>query len=331
MKNREPSKYLNKLETLNRRLILNHPNRSWVEEEYKRQKAGFKGEQELDYYLSFLPKKDSITLPNIRLQQKDSDYFFQLDSVALTTKCILTFDSKHLSGEITFNAATKQLSRINVDGLTEIFKNPIEQAYQHRFQLNKHFDKDYPDIPIFSFAIFTHPKSVLKTASQNEKLPNNMMRADCLPKILIELMNSNKKNIMDKKTLNQIAKYLVENDVPYNPDVLEKFNICKEHIIKGVHCPVCFHISMARKNSGRWFCPQCKYENVNAHIYTINDFIYLFGEYATNKQLREFLCLPSRIASYRSIKRANVKQYGTKKGTYYHLTLQHPNPTQTQH
>jgi hypothetical protein len=67
LKKREVPLQLLKLEALKRRLPYKHPKRSLVEENLARSKAGFKGEQSIEYPLSFLSNGENYILHDIRL------------------------------------------------------------------------------------------------------------------------------------------------------------------------------------------------------------------------------------------------------------------------
>jgi hypothetical protein len=70
-------------EALMRRLNVNHPKLAIIEEEYRKKRAGIRGEKELDYHLSCLTN-NYLIINDLRLQQ--GAHFFQIDSLLIFPK-----------------------------------------------------------------------------------------------------------------------------------------------------------------------------------------------------------------------------------------------------
>ncbi|WP_053071310.1 nuclease-related domain-containing protein [Cytobacillus firmus] len=73
---------LHQLEALLNRIPDNHSKRRFIEEDYAKQKAGYKGERSLEYHLSYLPKKDYYIFHDLRLYA--GKHYFQIDILILT-------------------------------------------------------------------------------------------------------------------------------------------------------------------------------------------------------------------------------------------------------
>ncbi|MCD8510647.1 MAG: hypothetical protein LRY73_12775 [Bacillus sp. (in: Bacteria)] len=103
------------------------------------------------------------------------------------------------------------------------------------------------------------------------------------------------------------------------PNVLEIYHLSKQDIANGIRCPDCGALPMLRMK-GIWICPNCSYLSTNAHLKALEEYVYLYGTEITNKQLREFLQLPSRSCAKEILKVNCKKQSGKGNQTIYHLS-----------
>lgn len=87
-------------EALLNRLTENCTRRAEIEEDYKAWRAGYKGELQTDYRLSYLPEKDYWIIRDIRL--KDEIWHFQIDTLVITHRYILLIETKNYSSTIYF-------------------------------------------------------------------------------------------------------------------------------------------------------------------------------------------------------------------------------------
>src|SRR5699024_5946193 len=77
---------------------------------YYKQRAGFYGEQQLDYKLSLLPATFT-RLPDIRLENAVTA--FQMDAIVITSNILIIAESKYLNGHIEYHGDVRQLVQIN--------------------------------------------------------------------------------------------------------------------------------------------------------------------------------------------------------------------------
>ncbi|MFY4775123.1 hypothetical protein [Metabacillus sp. RGM 3146] len=66
--------HIQQLEALLRRLPESHPKRSFIQEDYLKNMAGYRGEQSVDYYFTYLDKDKYYILHDLRLS--DDTHFF---------------------------------------------------------------------------------------------------------------------------------------------------------------------------------------------------------------------------------------------------------------
>ena len=77
VKKRNLPREIQKLEALSRRLPDKHPRYPHVLEQLAKLRAGYRGEQSLDYHISFLSEENFLILQNLRLRNYFS--FFLLN------------------------------------------------------------------------------------------------------------------------------------------------------------------------------------------------------------------------------------------------------------
>ncbi|MFX3623267.1 MAG: nuclease-related domain-containing protein [Ectobacillus sp.] len=134
VKERKKPVKIQKLEALLRRLPPQHPKQKEIEENLAKSLSGYRGEQSLDYYLSFLPPKQQLILHDLRL--KENGRYFQIDTLILTKAFILIIEAKNIAGTIFFDTAFHQLIR-TIDGKEEAFPDPIMQITRQKQQLQQ--------------------------------------------------------------------------------------------------------------------------------------------------------------------------------------------------
>ncbi|MEW9669496.1 nuclease-related domain-containing protein [Ammoniphilus sp. 3BR4] len=117
-------------EALLRRLPLNHPKREEILRNLEKRWTGYRGEQNLDYHLSFLPEKDYSLFQDLRLIQAKQTC--QLDTLILSPHFALIIESKNIYGTLFFDQHSRQLIRTNKKQEEEGFPDPIMQAKRHK-------------------------------------------------------------------------------------------------------------------------------------------------------------------------------------------------------
>jgi Nuclease-related domain len=117
---------IQKIEALLRRITENHWKRAEMETDLAKRWAGFSGEQALDFPLSKLPEKDFMIFHGLRLS--NGKYFFQIDTLILTTYFALILEAENYSGTLYFDPILNQLIQTTPNGETRGYANPIEQA-----------------------------------------------------------------------------------------------------------------------------------------------------------------------------------------------------------
>lgn len=312
--NRSKPLNLLKLEALLNRVEHYHPERPRIEQLYAKMKAGFNGEQSLDYYLSFLDQKEYLVLNDIRLFY--ASYYFQIDTLIIHPKFIIILEVKNFSGTLIFDTEHSQLIRQNEYG-EEIFKDPVEQVNHQRYQLIQWLRKyKFSDLPVYSFVVVANDRT--KIASGNQPISKKVIRNT---KLLPTIMKMNDTHTIEKLTLKEIRrlkKQIAKHNSPSNTDFLNQFGLLKKELLTGVQCPRCLHLPMKRCY-GRWICTKCNTPSKNAHIKALQDHFLLINPHITNQALRTYLHIESSTAAHYIFKSLNLKYEGTTKGRVYSL------------
>ncbi len=309
---------LMKLEALLRRLSKSHPKRQLVEKDYAIKSAGFRGELSLDYPLGFLPEKDYLIFHNIRLKYKDN--YFQIDTLLVSPKFILIIESKNISGILEFDHLNKQLIRTINDSIN-VYPDPVQQVKMQRFQLGSWLELNkITTIPIKTHVVITNPSSLIRIIPRNTYYQKKIIRSTILFEKIKELSTQFNDDLLSRKEIRRLSNLLLKLDTPLNPEILKTYQINPNELVKGVHCPSCDTIPMARVR-GNFLCSQCSTISKDAYQASLNDYSLLVKPTITNKEMREFLLIPSASIVKKMIATLNLSYSGTTKDREYHLPV----------
>ncbi|WP_191566027.1 nuclease-related domain-containing protein [Metabacillus idriensis] len=306
-----------KLEAMIKRLPQSHRMRASASEELAKLKAGYKGEQAIDYYLNDLPVDQYIILHGLRLAHSKTE-FFQIDTLLLTQRCFFILEVKNISGMLYFDQTFNQLIRISGKN-EEAFLDPIQQVKRQKSKLEL-FLKQYPfpPVPIHCLVVISNPSSLIKAKFDSVK--NTVIHAGSLPEKLESFQNRYHEDLLTIKDLNKISHLLQKQHTSPKINILSQYDIEKSELIFGVKCPSCSRYPMNRINRS-WFCPYCRKMCKKAHIEAFFDYVYLFGNTMKNKEMREFLCISSRQTVTRLLTSQTATQTGNQKNRKYILQL----------
>jgi hypothetical protein len=308
---RKPPLRLLQEEALARRLPKNHPLLPKIYSSIERRRAGYRGEQNMDYHLTFLPHNRYTVVRDLHL----TDQFpFQIDTLLLSAQLIFILETKNIYGELFFDKYSNQLIR-KIEGIEEGFINPREQAQRQTYQFKNWLRKHkFPAIPVEYFATISKPQSIVKT--NDEKLFDRVFHTEHVVNKIVHLEKCYTAFITDDKMIRKIYKTLIKENNPVKYDVLKIWGIQPGEIIRGVQCPSCHRFPMKR-NYSTWFCTYCKFESKEAHIQAVRDYFLLLESCITNKTCREFLLLSSRRTTLQILNSMNLIKMGLTKNVFY--------------
>jgi hypothetical protein len=310
-----PTIRMYKLEAAERRVPCNNLKYSEIVLDYKNRLAGYRGEKSLVFHLSMLSESKFHIFHGLRLLY--GKYYFQIDTLILTTAFALILEVKNLSGEISFKKELNQTIQKH-NGHEKRIKNPVLQARLQAKKLKKWLeDFHFTEIPIHYLFINTNEKAIIRYDSGIEHTTRSICNSEFLLEKIAQIEDNHKNEILDMKELRKIKRTLLTKHTPENPDILHYFNLSQKDTLTGVQCPECRCFSMNYKY-GTWCCPKCKHKSKTAHIQAINDYFLLIKPSITNAELRKYLHIDSIKVANKILTSMNLSITGKFKDRAYH-------------
>lgn len=308
VKPREFPIHARKLQALLRRTSQDHPQYTFIKDALGRSLAGYRGELQVDYQLSHIPDEDYHIFLDLRLLGRQS--YFQIDTLLLSKKLIITLEIKNMSGTLLFDQNIHQLIRVK-DGEEEGFADPLSQIYRHKKELEYWLGKNrLPFLPITSLVVISNPYTIIKSTGSTKSI---IPREYLLQKIS-QIEYSYQKEILSEKELRKISRHFIKQNTPNLDPILNRFDIKPIDLSKGVHCPSCNYLPL-QKTYGSWFCPSCKTYSKTAHLQSLEDYFFLFGQSMTNAEAKEFLRIEKAYTVTRILQNLNLS-YDKKRRSY---------------
>jgi uncharacterized Zn finger protein (UPF0148 family) len=109
---------------------------------------------------------------------------------------------------------------------------------------------------------------------------------------------------------------LIAGHTPSEVDLLKKYKISADELLRGVQCPECKFLPMERQY-GNWYCPSCFAVCKNAHDKAIEDYLMLVKPKITNRECREFLGVESKDLSTSLLQKAGLVRKGSFRDSVY--------------
>lgn len=312
---------IQKLEALLRRIPEQHHKRAEIEKDLARRRAGFRGEESLDYYLNELEDESYSIFHDIRLPL--NNHHFQIDILLLSNHFALIIEVKNISGTLHFDHTFNQLIRTNAKGKEEGFLDPFSQVDQQSRQLQKWFQQQkLPIIPVETLIVIANPSTIIKASTghftQYQKLCHSVKLVQKIKWFENKYINNNE--AISAKGRKKLDKTLLKTNTPLNIDILKRFNISHADIITGVACSACSY-NPVQHIHGKWHCPQCKFISKTNHIQALQEYFLLIHPSITNQQFRNFTQITSRFIANRILTAMPLQQTGSYRGRVYHSNL----------
>ncbi|CAG9609730.1 hypothetical protein NEOCIP111885_03473 [Pseudoneobacillus rhizosphaerae] len=312
---REIPRILLKIEALMGRLPENHPKLENLTRDYGRIKAGYQGEKSLEYYFSLMNQEKYDFYHGLRLQNSNSDSFFQIDTLIVSDAFVPLVEIKNLSGTVVYDKNTNQFTQNSKPII-----NPISQVKLQKLQLIDWFQKHkFQPFPVDYLIAMANPSTKIEAPNGNpEQFWKMCYGHDFIDKIQLYEKTHKMQNIPIKER-KRLRKLLLKYHTPLEVDVLKKYTISKQDIITGVRCPLCHSIPMMH-SYGSWECLFCHHKSKDAHKNAVNDHFFIFGPTITNKEFRELTHIESPQSANRLLTTMNLQHTGSNKGRIYYAT-----------
>lgn len=301
-------------EALFRCILEQYRQHESIVSEYKRVKAGYDGEKNVDYKLSTYPRKDFFVFQGIRLE--NPPFYFQIDTLILTKKAIYILEIKNQKGTFNYNSEQRQLTQI-VNGEVKSYKDPILQAEAQKNHLQGWLARfGIFNIPIETLVVVAYPSTIIENDTRDPEVYKKVIHNESLHQHLDRLSGSYTKNILTNSDIKNLCRILLKENKPLRTDIIQQHNISKHHLIKGVPCEKCYKHPMKRLYK-RWLCPGCSAISYNAHERAILDYFLLHGTTITNKQCRELLQIVSPKTAHVIMNSMNLQKTGNTSARVY--------------
>lgn len=317
IKERKKPRKLEFLEASIRRLPADHPKIPLILDDIGKREAGYKGEQKLDFYLSYLPEKEYFIFHDLRLPNGKS--FFQIDSLVLSYTFGLAIEAKNMAGELTFDEKNNQIVQKN-ELRQNGYDDPLLQAKLQVRQLKDLLlQHKFPNIPIEYLVMMSNSNAVLITGRGSEA-ESRVCRSSQVVLKTEEFNRKHKKVHFENDTLRKLSRLLLKKHTEPSFDIEKLYRIQRSDLLTGVFCPSCCYLGMVYYQ-GSWHCPKCGMKSRDAYMPALKDYYLLYGPTITNQQLREFLQLDSVNVASKQLKKWNLPHTGINKHRVYHLSF----------
>jgi ribosomal protein L37AE/L43A len=301
-------------EALMERIIPNHPKTHLIEQDYKAWRAGYKGELQTDYRLSFLPEKGYHIFRDLRLQ--DEKWHFQIDTLILTLRYILLIETKNYAGTLFFDKDSEQIIQTK-DGQEKSYDNPINQVRMQVWHLKRWLQiHKFSVPPIYHLVAISNSSTIIKVSDRS--LNNLIVKGDVLLNRVLQFDETITNPSFTDKELKKISKSLVKSHSPHHPDILKQYSLTLDDLQIGVQCPSCLSYGMYREK-WVWRCPVCGHKSKNAHYKTVKEIFLLVQQNMKSQTCRDFCTGISSKTASDLLFFMNLPHTGTKKGRIYHM------------
>ncbi|MFC4402824.1 NERD domain-containing protein [Gracilibacillus xinjiangensis] len=287
-----------------------HPLYSRIYDHYGLFEAGNYGENSIDYYVDVAGLDDFHLLKGLRMRDRQN---FQIDRLIVTNRFILLLEIKNITGSLYFDHQAHQLFR-ETDESKDVFPDPLLQVNIQAAQLRRILLKHRFRLPpIITACVFVHPKArlLLHDYPDHSQILTSMALPSYLQKITKQFSP-----VLSIEEMERIIEFLKSNHEEATIDILEKYQILWEDLMKGVYCPSCLQYTMIRKRR-RWECNRCGVRSSDAHLAHLFELALLTGNRITNQLAREFLQVDSADMMKKLLAKEPFIKIGRTKGAYY--------------
>ncbi|NCU16705.1 nuclease-related domain-containing protein [Pallidibacillus pasinlerensis] len=319
LKKREKSQTLQTYEVLLNRLVADNPKREIIENDYSMFLSGYRGEKAIDYPLTYLNEKEYKILHDLRLY--DGKHYFQIDTLITSQRMLIPSEIKNYSGVLTFDPIFKQLIRKNNDK-EEALPNPVVQVKRQAYHLKQWLEiNKFKNIPIVPIVIMANERAVIRLNHTNSEVPRIVTTTYNFPEKIATLERQYSNEIYTKQELRKLTRRLLKQHEPNTKNLLQQYDIPREHIIKGVRCENCLRFGIERGH-GIWICGHCGHISKQAHIAGLRDYALLFGPEITIREAMEFLQVSSRYTVRRLLNSLGFVKEISKNRLKYFIDLE---------
>ncbi|GEN46579.1 nuclease-related domain-containing protein [Alkalibacillus haloalkaliphilus] len=305
--------YYLKLLGLANRLDPYHKKYEQVRDRIRREQSGYIGEKRVLYPLKKLDFPNFV-LHNTRLQTAFSNKHFQMDFLLVTSNFILIIESKNMSGEVMMKEGSHQIFHHN-----QTYDDPLNQVEEQKFQLVNWLEqRSYGKVPIETVVVMTSPNVRMNIHPSHEEHVKKVIPIAKLPAYIRTVNERYNQRVLSINNARQLAYYFKQCHEDYDPDILERFGVASEELVKGTYCNKCGLLTM-RMIRKRLECIKCGLRDQGAAIHSLKDYYLLRGNEITNSEFSDFSGIESRHTVRNILQDAGLQKVGSRRHTKYLL------------
>ncbi|MET3696581.1 nuclease-like protein [Bacillus oleivorans] len=249
--------------------------------------AGYRGEKELDYHLTFLPDTFTI-IPDLRIPINDT--FFQIDTLILCPYFTLIIESKNIFGSLYFEPDSNQVIR-TFNQQDDGFPNPILQAKRQMKQFKRWISANFnKEIPCYYMVSIGSPRTIVKGP---RSIFQYVQHAEHIPDKVESLLKNETNPYITPYLLKKISSLLLKENTPLEFDALNYYQLNKEDLMRGITCSKCNQAILQRTHK-YWRCSSCDFYSNEIHIKYIENYLNLFNT-ITTKDCESLIGISSRF------------------------------------
>lgn len=291
IKKREKSAKLISYEVLLERLPKNHPQYKKVLADYNKYHRGFLGENDVDYYLSFL-KDDFTVLQDVSLMVNHQR--LQIDSMIISPCSIYVIEIKNLTGKLTLDTDIQQITQTTEAQMERGYQYPIHQLNIQMMKLKLWLERfQFKHIDVEGIIVISDPKTILEVKGSHEPIIEKVIHAAALPHVIWEKEMRKRESMNHPLSHHEMGQLIAKKcEVPpFN--ILRYYDIPKADLQSGVKCPECGDTTIFQIHR-KWRCPTCHTEIKDAHQKALTDYHILISPNITVKEVGKWLHIHSR-------------------------------------
>ncbi len=254
-------------------------------------------------------------LPMWDLNMKIKKWTVQIDGLLLTERCAIVMDSKNVSGEIHYNAATEEYYKKAMPG-GEILHldNPVFQLDKHINFMENWFASQGINLPVKGLIIYTAKNCVFQSKPTGALICKTYQMNGYLHRILRDSPLT-----AVSHPLQDIEKLIAANQVPFELSPLsETYRINFKDLKTGVYCNKCGGHGMQRVKKS-WICSACGNKDAAADRLAVQEYFALVSDELTNRKFREFSGITDSDAARRVLSKYDLEISGVRKMRVYKM------------
>jgi len=311
---------IEQLRAIERRLPPQHLASLVAKKQLVRELAGIKGQNAIRFPLNFIHGLEPpVIIHNLCLE--DEYGLFEIDTLLICPRFILLNEVKNWYGTLLVDNEN-QVVRVGDNEAEEGMANPFSQVKVQRFRLQKWLERQNfsmaAEMPLLYQIVISFSSTIIKPLFPANELPDNLLHSNQLPWKLQQLYERHAHSHLTTENISIMSRQLLAQHKVRQSNIMEALSVTGEDLIKGVFCPACASVPMAKGKAG-WNCSECGHVSQHAHEAALRDYQLLFGNSITNKRARAFLRLDSPYAAKRILQKTTAYAAGEKSTRIYYL------------